>query len=155
MSDIKNKVLKTLAEKKMCYIATSGKNYVDNAMVAYYADTFDLYFGSFKDTLKCRHIRDNPQVAICIDNIQIHGKAQLLHHGSGEYFRYMEKYLEKFPQYKFYFELQNNELYRVKPLMIWYYDSSQGTMHRDVIIFDDDYYKKLIPYEAPAIFKKR
>jgi len=34
-------------------------------------------------------------------------------------------------------------------------DSSKGTMHRDTIIFDYDYYKKLMPYEAPAEFKKR
>ncbi|NLH97749.1 MAG: pyridoxamine 5'-phosphate oxidase family protein [Clostridiaceae bacterium] len=58
-SDVKDKVLKALAEKKMCYIATAGENNVDNAVVAYYADGFDLYFGSFSDTLKCRNLRAN------------------------------------------------------------------------------------------------
>ncbi len=155
MNEIKNKVIKGLIEKKMCYIATQGENHVDNAMVAYYANEFELYFGSFADTLKCRNIRVNPYVAICVDNIQIHGKAQLIEHGSDEYHYYMKKYLEKFPNYKFYFELQDNELYRVIPQLIWYYDSSKGTMHRDIIIFDEDYYKKLMPYEAPLEFKKR
>lgn len=149
MSEINNKVLKTLNENKICCIATTGEKYVDNAMLAYYADAFDLYFGSFSDTLKCRNIKVNPHVAICVDNLQFHGKAQLIKHSSDEYFFYMEKYLTKFPHYKYYFELQNNELYRVTPLVIWYYDSSKGTMHRDMIVFDNDYYKKLLPYEAP------
>lgn len=155
MSEIKDKVLKILTEKKMCYLATAGEKYVDNAMVAYYSDGFDLYFGSFSDTLKCRNIKVNSHVAICIDKLQIHGKAQLIEYGSAEYFNYLEKYLTKFPHYQFYFELQNNELYRVTPLVIWYYDSSKGTMHRDKLIFDDDYYQKLMPYEAPLEFKKR
>jgi len=155
MREIKNKVLKTLNEKKMCYIATAGGKYVDNAMVAYYSDEFVLYFGSFSDTLKCRNIKFNSHVAICVDNLQIHGRAQLIEYSSDEYFYYTEKYLTKFPHYKIYFELQNNQLYKVIPLVIWYYDSSKGTMHRDMIVFDNDYYKKLLPYKAPIEFKKR
>ena len=155
MDDLKDKIIKTLSEKKLCYLATRGEKYVDNAMVAYYSEGFDLYFGSFSDTLKCRNIKDNPQVAVCIDNIQIHGKAELIEYGSDEYYDYVAKYLTKFPNYKFYFELQNNELYRVTPLVIWYYDSSKGRMHRDVIIFEQDYYQELRPYEAPQEFKKR
>lgn len=154
-SEIKDKVIKTLSEKKMCYIATAGGNNVDNAMVAYYSDGFDLYFGSFSDTLKCRNISIDPNVAVCIDNIQIHGRARQIEYGSNEYMIYKEKYLAKFPHYSFYFELENNELYKVTPLVIWCYDSSRGTMHRDVLIFDDDYYKEIAPYEAPKEFRKR
>lgn len=152
---IKDKVLNALAEKKMCYLATAGKNNVDNAMVAYCSDGFDLYFGSFSDTLKCRNISVNPNVAVCIDNIQIHGRARQLEYGSSEYLKYKEKYLAKFPGYEFYFELENNELYKITPLVIWYYDSSKGTMHRDVIVFDDGYYKEIAPYEPPGELKKR
>lgn len=154
-SGVKDKVLKALAEKKLCYIATAGENNVDNAVVAYYADGFDLYFGSFSDTLKCRNISVNPNVAVCIDNIQIHGRAHQIEYGSDEYLKYREKYLEKIPHYRFYFGLENNELYKVTPLVIWYYDSSKGTMHRDVIVFDDEYYKEIAPYEPPKEFKKR
>ena len=41
-SEIKDKVIKTLAEKNMCSIATAGKNNVDNAVVAYYS-TASMY----------------------------------------------------------------------------------------------------------------
>ncbi|NMA34639.1 MAG: pyridoxamine 5'-phosphate oxidase family protein [Clostridiaceae bacterium] len=154
-SEIKDKVIKTLAEKNMCSIATAGKNNVDNAVVAYYSDGFDVYFGSFSDTLKCRNISINPNVAICIDNIQIHGKVRRIEYGSSEYMIYREKYLAKFPHYRFYFELENNELYKVTPLVIWHYDSAKGLMHRDVLIFDNDYYQEIAPYEAPKEFRKR
>ncbi len=68
---------------------------------------------------------------------------------------HVQKYLTKFPQYQFYFELQNNELYRIEPLVIWLYDSSQGIMHRDHLIFNPDYYHQLQPYEAPEKFTPR
>jgi hypothetical protein len=155
MDDIDSNIKNILTTKKMCFIATSGRDFVDNAMVAYYSDEFILYFGSFPDTLKCRNIKNNSHVAVCVDSIQIHGKACLIEYGSDDYYVYMEKYLTKFPYYRFYFELQGNELYRIIPLVIWQYDSSKGTMHRDVIIFDQDYYHALKPYEAPGEFLKR
>jgi len=155
MSDIKDKVLKILAGNRMCYIATTGNNFVDNAMVAYYAEGFELFFGSFSDTLKCKNIHNNPYIAVCIDNLQIHGKAEMIEHNCKDYDNVVKKYLNKFPQYKFYFELENNELYRIKPLVIWLYDSSKGTMHRDMIVIDNDYYNRLKPYEAPYEFRKR
>ncbi len=155
MTDIKDKVLKILSANRMCYIATTGNNFVDNAMVAYYAEGFFLFFGSFSDTLKCKNIHTNPNVAVCIDNLQFHGKAEIIEHKCSDYKDIVEKYIKKFPQYKFYFELEDNELYRIVPQVIWLYDSSKGTMHRDMIVFDNDYYNKLKPYEAPVEFRKR
>lgn len=144
-----------LAGKKMCCIASFNNTFVDNAMVAYYSEGFTIYFGSFQDTLKCRNISVNPHVALCIDNIQIHGLARRIEHSSKEYKEYKQKYLAKFPHYDFYFNLAGNEFYKVVPLVVWYYDSAKGIMHREKIIIDQQYYKELKPYETPLQINPR
>lgn len=155
MTELEAKVRQILAEKRMCFIATAAGNFVDNAMVAYCADGFKLYFGTFSDTLKGRNIAANPLAAVCIERVQVHGRVRLIDYNSEEYGRQVEKYLEKFPNYQDYFALEKNELYEISPLVIWYYDSSRGRMHREKIVFDHDYYERLKPYEAPNEFKKR
>ena len=155
MNPLESQIITILEGQRMCYLATTNQSFVDNAMVAYYSEGFDLYFGSFRDTLKCRNIDENPHVAIGVGKLQIHGSAQLIAAESPEHQEYVAKYLTKFPNYQFYFELQNNELYRIKPLVIWLYDSSKGTMHRDRLIIDQDYYHQLQPYETPEKFQKK
>ena len=125
MSNIKEKVLNILQKKENCNIATTDNQHVDNALVAFYAEGLTIYFGSFTDTLKGRFIEKNSQVAM------------------------------KFPFYKSFFEYENNELYKVQPLIIWHYDHHKGMMYRDKIIVDENYYKILQPYEPPAKFKHR
>jgi hypothetical protein len=69
------KIEKTLEEKYFCAVATFNNTNVDNATVAYYSESLNLYFGTYSDTLKGKNVKINSQVAICIDNIQIHGMA--------------------------------------------------------------------------------
>ncbi len=88
---------------------------------------------------------------MCIDNIQIHGTAHLIHNDSEEYKEYFRKYLIKFPDYKFFYEIEH-EFYRVEPLVIWFYKSN---MHRDKIIIDENYYQKIKPYETNRYFSKK
>ena len=44
------------------------------------------------------------------------------------------------------FEQVSNELYKIKPLVIWLYNPKYGAMHRDVLIIDQNYYNKVKPY---------
>jgi general stress protein 26 len=155
MESLEDKIQNLFAEKKICYIASTNNSFVDNAMVAYYSEGFTIYFGSFNNTLKCRNILANPHVAICIENIQIHGLARHIESSSEVYQVYKEKYISKFPSYEFYFGLEENELYKVEPLVIWHYDSKKGIMHRDKIVIDQQYYEALEPYEAPLKINRR
>ncbi len=155
MTHLESRISAILESQRMCYLATANHSFVDNAMIAFYPEGFELFFGSFSDTLKCRNIVENPQVAICVGQLQIHGIAHLIAAESPEYHQYVSKYLTRFPNYRFYFELQNNEFYRINPLVIWLYDSSKGTMHREKLVLDQDYYYRLQPYETPEQFHKK
>jgi hypothetical protein len=154
-SETVNKINAILSEHKNCSIATTDKVNIDNSLVAFYAEDLKLYFGSFTNTLKGKFISINPYVAINIYALQMHGVATLLDRNSGEFKQVYEKYIMRFPQYKSFFEYENNEMYRIDPLVYWIYDNRKGMMHRDKVIFDMDYYIRLSPYETPQKFKRR
>jgi hypothetical protein len=149
MEDILQRIQTVLCQETICSIATTNNLFVDNAQVTYYSEDLDIYFGSFNNTLKCRFLTVNPYVAVTIQNIQIHGLAKIIDQGSKEYRIYIQKYLQKFPQYQFYFELANNQFYKIDPLVIWFYNPKKGIMQRDAMIFNRNYYQELCPYESP------
>lgn len=154
MDKLKEKIVNILIKKKYCSLATSDLKDVNNAMVGYYSEDLDLYFGSLNNTLKCRHILVNPQVAVCIDNVQIHGIANLLEKDTAMYKKYAKKYLEKFPYDKFYFEMENMNFYKIEPLVLWWFDLS-GIYQREKLVIDNDYYQNLNPFENPQSINKR
>lgn len=156
MDDSLIKTIKAILNKESyCSIATSNGNNIHNSLVAFYSENYDIYFGAFTDSLKCRNIKENPTVAIVIGSLQYHGIIEEVSYGSIVYREFLEKYNKKFPQYAFYFKYEKNEMFKIVPLVIWLYDSSKGIMHRDKLIFDDEYYTKLKPFEIPNSFKIR
>jgi len=56
MEEIRERIEKTLNEKSFFSIATTNNVNVDNAMIAYYSENLNLYFGTYSDTLKGRYI---------------------------------------------------------------------------------------------------
>lgn len=136
-----------LEKEKLLNLATKGEKHPDNSVVCYaFDDALCLYFGSYSDTLKCKNIAHHNVVAITVGTLQIHGKARLIEYGTKEYHFGRTVYDNRFPQYKEVFAFQENELYKVEPLVIWNYNPSKGEMHRDVLILDDEYYNSLDVY---------
>lgn len=151
----KTTIYKLLQKQSLMSVGTSNNNIPDNSVVCFAADEeCNLYFGSYSDTLKCKNIETNKNVAITIGTLQIHGIANLVEYGTKEYWEGRNIYDKRFPQYKEVFEYKNNELYRIKPLVIWNYNPAQGEMHRDVLIIDKDYYRTLDVY-TPHKYEKR
>lgn len=142
------KVYNILEREKLLYLATTNCKYPDNSTVCFaYDKDLHMYFGSYSDTLKCRNIAKNPFVAISVGTLQIHGIARIIPYGSLLYKDKREIYDKRFPQYKSIFELQENELYEISPLVIWNYNTSLGEMNRDELIFDEEYYQSISPYK--------
>ncbi len=140
-------VLNELKRHKSMSVASVGNNYVDNAIVSYaYDDCFRLYFGSYSDTLKCRNIDMNSQVAVTVGNLQIHGIARVIEYNSEEYLKCRQIYDSVYPNFRVMFEYEMNELYVIEPKVIWKYNPRYGAVHRDVMIFDKTYYDSLEPY---------
>lgn len=148
-------VVQILEKQKLMSVGTQGANYPDNSIVCYaYDEACCLYFGSYSDTLKCKNIAYNDVVAITIGTLQIHGKAKLIPYGVSEYEEGRKIYDNRFPQYQNLFELENNELYKIEPLVIWHYSPSQGEMHRDVIILDEAYYQSIEVYKPHSYISR-
>ena len=148
-------VLEILDKHKLMSVATYGKQYPDNSRVCFaYSEQAELYFGSYSDTLKCKNIENNPIVAVTVGTLQIHGEARKVPYESAEYTVGRRIYDDKFPKYKSIFELENNELYVIKPYVIWNYDSTKGEMHRDVLILNHSYYESIEVY-TPHTYTNR
>lgn len=156
MKELLHSVKKILRKEKLAYIATTNNQYVDCSTLCFAIDEdINIYFGSYSDTLKCRNIDVNPYVAISVSTLQIHGVARMITHESEEYNNKITFYNDRFPQYAHVFTKENNELYEVKPLVVWNYNPKAGEMNRDVMIFDQDYYDSLRPYIPPKEFNYR
>lgn len=151
----KNIVLQLLSKQKLMSLATSGKDYPDNSIVCFaYDDNCNLYFGSYSDTLKCKNISHNKVVAITVGTLQIHGEANIVDYGTDEYKIGRAIYDKRFPQYQEIFERENNELYIVRPYVIWNYNPAVREMHRDTLVFKEEYYNEIEVYH-PHDYKKR
>lgn len=62
----------------LAVLATSADNRVTARTVDYASKGLDIYFLSWEHHNKCTQIKANPRVALCIDNIQIEGRAKIL-----------------------------------------------------------------------------
>ena len=87
--------------------------------------------------------------------LQIHGIASLVEYGTPEYNKGRENYDKRFPQYTEVFECVDNELYMIKPLVIWNYNPALGEeMYREMLVFDENYLNQIEVYH-PHIYAKR
>jgi general stress protein 26 len=59
-------------------LATSADDRVTARTVDYASKGLDIYFLSWEHHTKCVQIKTNPRVALCIDNMQIEGRAKIL-----------------------------------------------------------------------------
>ena len=152
----KEDVCKILASQKLISIGTIGKKYPDNSVVCFsFDEDCNLYFGSYSDTLKCKNIAFNKHVAITVGTLQIHGIASVVEYGTYEYNMGRENYDSRFPQYTEVFEKKDNELYIIKPLVIWNYNPSLGgEMYREILVFDENYLNEIEVY-YPHAYEKR
>ncbi len=75
---IKNEILTVFAENKGMILATSLDDRVTARHVSYVNDDLDIYFTSWNHNKKVVQMKSNPNVAICLNNIQIEGKAEVL-----------------------------------------------------------------------------
>ena len=144
----KSQILKILDRQVLMSVGTQGKSTPDNSIVCFaFDDQCNLYFGSYSDTLKCKNISENHIVAITVGTLQIHGYADIVPYGTNEYKKGRKIYDDRFPKYKNLFELKDNELYKITPLVIWNYNPDKGEMYRDTIVFDKKYYDSIDVYK--------
>ena len=76
----KEEIIKFLESKDnaIMVLATSDNDRVTARNVLIANDGFDLYFFSWGQSRKCKQIRKNLKVALCKDDVQIEGVAEIL-----------------------------------------------------------------------------
>ena len=111
--------------KKMV-LSTAENNIVSSRMMSVIQINGKLYFQTDKTFRKYRQIVQNPNVSLCIDNIQIEGRCK----ESGrplENNEFLQKFQRCFPDsYKRYSLLENEVLFEMTPTYIerWVYIDS-------------------------------
>ena len=74
----RNRVIEFLTSKRAIVLATSLDGRVTARTVSMVSDGLDVCFMSWGHHTKCVQIRGNPRVALCRDNVQIEGRAEIL-----------------------------------------------------------------------------
>ena len=111
--------------KKMV-LSTAENNIVSSRMMSVIQINGKLYFQTDKTFRKYRQIVQNPNVSLCIDNIQIEGRCKEIGRPL-ENNEFLQKFQRCFPDsYKRYSLLENEVLFEMTPTYIerWVYIDS-------------------------------
>lgn len=73
-----SQVFTSLGEAKEIVLSTSAGNRVTSRTVSCACNGSEVLFLSWEHHTKCRQIKENPLVALCHNNIQIEGSAEIL-----------------------------------------------------------------------------
>jgi general stress protein 26 len=76
--NVRQEKIQFLNDHMLAVLATSADDRVTARTVDYASKGLDIYFLSWEHQTKCAQIKANPRVALCIDNLQIEGRAKIL-----------------------------------------------------------------------------
>lgn len=123
-----------ISKNKIMVLATSSKDRVTARMMSIVNDGLVIYFQTDIDFLKYQQIKENPNVALCIGNIQIEGHAKITGHPLENPF-FAERYRKIHEgSFKKYSHIKDNVLVEIQPKLVtfWKYDEA-GEPLRDFI----------------------
>lgn len=114
---------KEFAESKKMVLSTSLNDVVTSRMMSIIVLNKKMYFQTDKTFRKYSQLKGNPNVSLCIDNIQIEGHCEEIGHPS-ENIEFCEAYKKYYTgSYMRYTPLDSERLFAVKPTFIerWLY----------------------------------
>ena len=115
--------LDTFGEARIMVLSTSKNNHVTSRMMSIIHIDEAFYFQTDKNFRKYEQLKSNPNVALCIENIQIEGICEEIGHPT-EYPAFCERYQKHFANsYRRYTPLENERLFKITPQFIerWLY----------------------------------
>lgn len=124
-SAFKREIFELLGDKKIMVLATSSDNRVTARNMSCVIIDDKIYFQTDKTFLKYEQMLNNPNVALCTDNIQIEGVAKIKKHLFDEENKAFEKNYKS--SYDNYSNLDNEIVVEVEPTLItlWKYEDGQ------------------------------
>lgn len=124
----RERVLEFLEGKHAITLATSLADRVTARTVSFANDGLTILFMSWGHHTKCVQIRGNPRVALCRDNVQIEGVAEILGGVLDERNkRYVDILRNKYPEnYALFAHEPGMVIVRIIPTSITLFDKSDG-----------------------------
>ncbi|MCF0148939.1 MAG: pyridoxamine 5'-phosphate oxidase family protein [Clostridium sp.] len=134
------------SSKKMV-LSTLQNNRVSSRMMSIVLINGVFYFQTDKKLRKYEQIKNNPNVALCIDNVQVEGICLELGHPSSneEFCRIFEECFKG--SYEAYSSLENERLFAVKPTYIEKWEYKDGKPFIEIFDIVNKIYKN-IAYEG-------
>ena len=151
---LKDRCLKILDKNKYISVATAIDNQVRVRVVDYANVELSIGFVTWENTVKMEHIKKNPFVSLCIDNLQIQGTATVSGHPQlNENKTFWEKYLERNPNpYKNFAIMNNVSTIIAQPtlmILMTYSDKHLYSDHLD-LVQNTAFRKVLSPWDAES-----
>ncbi len=146
-NDIIQAFFKEFGDSKKMVLSTSANDKVTSRMMSIILLEGCFYFQTDKNFRKYAQIKENPNVALCIDNVQIEGICHELGHPmeNNDFCRLYEKCFKS--SYDRYTSMKNERLFKIEPKYIqkWVYENSIPYIEKYRI--DECEYEKIM-YEA-------
>ena len=144
---LKARCIKVLNKNKYISVATADTDDVRVRVVDFANLDLSIGFYTWRHTIKVKHLKKNPKISLCIDNLQIEGTAAFSGHpGLAQNSAFGEIFKERNPNpYKNFLQTEDAELIMVAPdLMILmtyenrhlysdYLDLNRGIAYRRVL----------------------
>ncbi|MFX0201523.1 MAG: pyridoxamine 5'-phosphate oxidase family protein [Candidatus Hodarchaeota archaeon] len=128
-------------------LATSHNDRVIARNVLIVSSGLDIYFGTWEHSRKCMQIRENPRVALCKDDVQIEGLAEILGDLLDEKNKeYADMLRNRFPSsFEYWEDKPGMVIVRVKPELIV----------SGITIIDDQPYLEFLDLENEIAYAER
>jgi uncharacterized pyridoxamine 5'-phosphate oxidase family protein len=132
---VEKEVIDFISRNNKLVLATCSENQVTARTVSIINQGIKIYFNTDIEFLKCRQIKENPNVALCQGNIQIEGQAKITCHPfENQYFvkNYKNQHKTAFEKYS---HLKDEVIIEVEPSLItfWKYTETDRKPYRDFL----------------------
>ncbi len=133
-----------LGESKVMYLGTCSNGRVTSRAMSFIIYDKKLYFQTDRNFIKYEQISENPNVAVCIDNIQIEGVCRDIGAPLDDANRlfaekYMKYYKSSFEKYSC---MKDEALMEVTPTQIKLWNYEDGQPYQEFLNFIDKMYLK-------------
>lgn len=129
VGSLEKEIFSILGDKKIMVLATYCENKVTARNMSCIIINRKIYFQTDKTFLKYKQILKNPNVALCLDNVQIEGIAKIKKHPFDEENKefigiFKENYNSSYNNYS---HMENEVVVEIEPTFItlWKYENAQ------------------------------
>ncbi len=139
-----NELFQALGTNQIMVLATCADSKVTARSMSFIIDKFKLFFQTDRSFCKYSQMKSNPNVAICLNNIQIEGICREIGHPlSQNNVMFAQKYKEHFRgSFEKYSHLPNETVFEVTPGMITVWSYEDGKPVREFYNFNKEKYNK-------------